>query len=644
MNTSPSATPPRLRTLLDILEGIAGSPRSDLLGSKKGGTFRFLDSAEFVTRVRGLSCFLRALGVAPGDRVAIVSENRPEWTICDFAIQSLGAVSVPLYTTVSAEQAAYILRDAGCGVALVSTRRQFEKIVTAARKARALRHLVVFDRWPDYPTAVVPHGVIEPHGGAAAEQFRVVPGSPPAVEPEAGPPREGAIEVTFLDEALRRGALIDADDPAEFGRRSSGVRPDDLAAILYTSGTTGDPKGVMLSHRNFCSNVEACRAVLSFSREDIALSFLPLTHAFERTATFAYLSAGGSIAFAESFDTLATDIRVLRPTVVTTVPRLLEKIQARVVDAARSGPAWRRRLFDLALDAGRRKLGLVLAGSKVPPGLALRCLLAERLVFSRIKERMGGRLKFLISGGAPLSRETCEFFLAAGVLVLEGYGLTETSPVIAVNTPQRLRPGTVGPVLPGVEVRIESDGEILVRGPNVMTGYFGKQEETDEIMRDGWLATGDIGFLDADGFLAITDRKKEMIITTGGKNIAPQPIENALKAGQFIANAVLIGDRRNYVSALIVPDFEAIERFAADRGLAAQPRGELLRRAEILDLFAAEIDAANSRFGIQERVRKFALLDRDLTVEDGEITPTLKVRRRVVLEKYGSLIESLYTG
>ena len=644
MDSSPSKGTSRLRTLLDILDGIASSPRSDLLGSKKGGTFSFLHSTEFVSHVRGLSCFLRGLGVAPADMFAVVSENRPEWTISDFAIQSLGAVGVPLYTTVSSEQMVYILRDAGCGVALVSTQRQFEKIVIAAQNARSVRHIVVFDRWPDYPTAVVPHGVIEAHGGAPAEQFRIVPGSPPAVEPEVGPPGEGSIEVTFLDEACRRGALMDADDPSEFDRRRGGVKPDDLAAILYTSGTTGDPKGVMLSHRNFCSNVEACRAVLSFSREDIALSFLPLTHALERTATLAFLSAGGSIAFAGSFDTLATDIRIVKPTVVTTVPRLLEKIQARVVDAARSGSPWRRRLFDLSLEAGRRKLGFVLAGSRVPPGLALRCLVAERLVFSKIRERMGGRLKFLISGGAPLSKETCEFFLAAGLLVLEGYGLTETSPVIAVNTPERLRPGTVGPVLPGVEVRIEADGEILVRGPNVMIGYFGKQEETDEILREGWLATGDIGFLDADGFLAITDRKKEMIITTGGKNIAPQPIENALKRGQFIANAVLIGDRRNYVSALIVPDFEALERFAADRGLVARPRGELLRRAEILDLFAAEIDAANSRFGVQERVRKFALLDRELTVEDGEITPTLKVRRRVVLEKYRSVIESLYTG
>ena len=638
----------RQHTLTAIFDRVIARPRPALLRFKHEGAWREISSAEFGARVRALASYLDSVSVAPGDRIAIFSENRPEWTISDFACQCLGAVDVPIYGSLSAEQIGYLLRDSGARLALASTRSFFERVVLAAQLGGRLERIILFDRWPDFPPPAGPRPDFAFEGDGTSGQFRVLFENwvvvAPADEPlqPAGPPA-GSIDVVFLEEALRRGEALDRRDPERFERRKGEVRPADLASIIYTSGTTGPPKGVMLAHTNFCSNVDACLSLIPFDGRDLALSFLPLSHVFERTIEYCYLAAGGAIAYAVSFDTVGADILEVRPTVFGSVPRLFEKIHARIVEGARSGGRAKRRLFDWAVAAGRERTQLLLARRKVPLLVALKFRIADRLVFSKIKGRLGGRVRFLVSGGAPLGRELAEFFLAAGITVLEGYGLTETSPVIALNTPGALRPGTVGKILPGVEVRIADDGEILVRGPNVMQGYFGRPEETREAIRYGWFATGDIGRLDEDGYLLITDRKKDLLITSGGKNVAPQPIENALRASRYIASAVLVGDRRNFISALIVPDFEALARAGAERGFGDLPPGELVRRPEVLDLIATEIDAATSGLASYEKVKRFTLLEHDLTIDAGELTPTFKVRRRIVAERYRAEIEAMYS-
>jgi long-chain acyl-CoA synthetase len=357
---------------------------------------------------------------------------------------------------------------------------------------------------------------------------------------------------------------------------------------------------------------------------------------------YLYLAGGGSIAYAESIEKVPANILEIRPTVMSSVPRVLEKVRARILEAVRSEPWIKRRLFYWSLRAGRKRIRKAESGRPVTSGASPMLRLADRLVHDKIRERLGGRLRFIVSGGAPLPREIADFFLSAGIIVLEGYGLTETSPVISVNTLEHMRVGTVGRIIPGIDVKLDEDGEILVKGPNVMQGYFRNPEATDEVMRGGWFATGDIGTIDREGFLTITDRKKDILITSGGKNIAPQPIENALKAMRLIANAVLIGDKRNFVSALIVPDFAAVRRLAGREGWGDLSPKELASHEGVRKAFQAEVDAAMLPFGQFERVRKFTLLEREFAAEEGEITPTLKVRRRVVLEHFAQAIDAMY--
>jgi long-chain acyl-CoA synthetase len=576
--------------------------KAEHLKYKTGGTWKSLSSEELRTAVEETSLGLRELGVGPGDRVAIISENRPEWAIVDFATLCAGAVDVPIYPTLTPQQMAYILRDSGAKVAVASTPVLALRIDEVRPQVPDLEHLV-------------------------------------RVEPDPVP---GTLT---LDEVRAKGREALAADKEAVRKRAAEVKPDRLASLLYTSGTTGDPKGVMLTHGNLTSNVVAAeKAIPGTGTDDVALSFLPLCHSFERTAGHNFMiHAGATIAYAESVEKVPENMQEVRPTIMCSVPRLYEKMFARVNEKVRNDPPLRQKIFRWAVGVGARVFDHRVRRTKPGPLLKLQFAVADRLVFSKIKERTGGRLRLFISGGAPLAREIAEFFGAAGLLVCEGYGLTETSPVISCNRPDRLKPGTVGLPLEGVEVKIADDGEILTRGPHIMKGYHNKPEATAEaIDPDGWFHTGDIGHLDEDGFLVITDRKKDIIVTSGGKNIAPQPIENRLKTNRFFAEVVMIGDKRNFPSALVVPNFEVLEAWARSRHIPAHSREELVARPEVVDHYMGLITEIVADLAQYEKIKKIALLPDEFTQESGELTPTLKVKRRVIAEKYGDVIEKLY--
>ena len=444
---------------------------------------------------------------------------------------------------------------------------------------------------------------------------------------------------------MDRGARARADHPEHVEREAAAVRPDDLLTLIYTSGTTGNPKGVMLTHANLVSNIKSSADCIPFNHDDLILSFLPLCHSYERMAGYyTAMACGVTIAYAESIETVQDNLAEVRPTVVTTVPRLFERMHNRMMKQVAAAPPVRRRIFEWAVEVGRRSVRERAAGG-VSLATALFHRLAQWLVFDKIRARTGGRIRFFVSGGAALPRELGEFFEAVGIRILEGYGMTESSPVISVNRLDAHRFGTVGFPIPGVEVRIAPDGEILAKGPNVMKGYWNNPEATREVIDgEGWLHTGDIGLVDADGYLRITDRKKHLIVTSGGKNIAPQPIESLFLESRYIDQIVLVGDGRMYLSALIVPDFEFLREFARTRGLPESPLAELLRAAPVLALYDGEIARLQKDLANYERVRKFALLESPLTVEGGETTMIGKVKRKVVEEKFRDRIEKMYEG
>lgn len=574
------------------------------LKSKVNGQWRPLSSDQFRTAVEELALGLEALGVQKGDRVAILSENRPEWAIADLASLAVGAVDVPIYATLTAAQVKYILEDSQAKVAFASNVLQARKLAEVKAQLPQLRHLIRMTDGPDFP--------------------------------------EGFVS---LDEVRARGRQALASDPQAVRRRAAQVKPDDLATLIYTSGTTGDPKGVMLTHSNIVSNVKAARQVFDvFDGNDVALSFLPLCHVFERMAGYyMMLEVGTAIAYAESVETVPANMAEVRPTIMCSVPRLYEKMYARVLEKVAGDPPKRQKIFRWAVSVGRRLFRHQVEHTAPSLGLRLKGLLADKLVFGKIRARTGGRLKIFVSGGAPLSREINEFFGSVGLRIMEGYGLTETSPVITCNRPDRFKPGTVGLPLPGVEVKIADDGEILTRGPHVMKGYFNKPQATAEaIDAEGWFHTGDVGIVDGEGFLTITDRKKDLIVTSGGKNIAPQPIENVLKTNPLFAEVVMIGDRRNFPSALVVPNFEALEKWAREKGLSFSTREELVERPEALALYEQTIRDLTPHLAQFERIKKVALLTREFTLEAGELTPTLKVKRRVIEQKYKDVIDRIY--
>lgn len=574
--------------------------KPDQLLYKADGKYVPISAQELYDRVRHISLGLKSLGLGAGDRLVILSENRPDWVMTDFAVLAGGAVTVPIYPTLTPEQIRYIVDDSEAKIVVCSTPDLQAKVEAIRPSLSRVAHFLSFED--------------QPAGGF----------------------------IPFKD-VVEKGRQAEAADPEAFERAAAAVKPDDIASIIYTSGTTGVPKGVMLSHDNFFSNTRALDAVTDFHCGDTILSFLPLSHVLERMTMFSFLYKGSTVAFAESIDTVAQNLLEVRPTIMVSVPRLFEKLYARILDSILAGSALKKKIFFWALRGGlsasrkaqRRTAALF-------PRRSLRLRLAQKLVFSKILEKTGGRVKFFVSGGAPLSRDIAEFFHAIGLVILEGYGLTETSPVVACNTFTKIRFGTVGPVVPKVEVQIAADGEILVRGPNVMKGYFKKEAETAEALAGGWLHTGDIGHLDVDGFLVITDRKKDLIVTAGGKNVAPQPIENLLKQSSYIAQTVVVGAGRKFISVLVVPNFEKLEAWARERNIAFAAGKELCGRDDVREFYREEIERCTPGLAPYEKIKKILLLEREFEIERDELTPTLKVKRSRVEEKYKALIDGLY--
>ncbi len=582
-----------------LLDTVKNYPKPDFMLCKKEGRYVPISTEEFGRRVRYFCLGLRELGLTKGDKIIILSENRPEWVMADLANLCLGAITVPIYTSLVPEQIKYIIDDSDAKAVIVSNQEQWKKIESIRPALSKVRHYITFM--------------------------------------EEGP--DGVLTLSQIQEL---GQKVNAQNPGLFEQVAFGVRPGDEASLIYTSGTTGVPKGVILTHSNFLSNIQAVSEIIEFSDRDTVLSFLPLSHVLERMVTFTYIYKGCRIGYAESLETVAENLLEIRPNIMVSVPRVFEKIYARVMDNVLSSSALKKKIFFWALnvgkDYGRRKLNK----EPIPRGLQRKKNLAHKLVFSKIIEKTGGNVRFFVSGGAPLSKDIAEFFYALGLMILEGYGLTETSPVISVNTFEDLRFGSVGKPIPDVDVKVAPDGEILARGPNIMKGYYKKEPETREAFEGGWFHTGDIGRFDEEGFLFITDRKKDIIVTAGGKNIAPQPIENILKTNPYISNAVVIGDRRRFVSALIVPNFEKLEGYARFNGIPFADRADLVRNEKIVNFIQAEIDRATPNLASFEKIKKIALLDRDFEIEKGEITPTLKVKRNIIEKKYQDWINALY--
>ncbi len=562
---------------------------------------------EFYERIRDLSLGLTAMGLTAGDRVAVISESRPEWGIADLAVLSAGAVSVPVYPTQSAEQVRFILDEAGVRFAVVSNEAQVEKIRQVARDLQALSAIIVMD-------------------GPAT------PGTPPAMT---------------LTDAWARGTAVREQDPQaerRYREAAEAVDPQALATIVYTSGTTGEPKGVMLTHVNIMSNARDSRAVFATFDTDTSLSFLPLSHVFERIAFYRYLIDGVAIYFAESLTTVVRDLGRVRPTVMVGVPRVYEKFYGAIQEKVSQAHGVQKALLNWAMAVGQARSAAALNGRQPSLAVRLQHPLADRLVFRKIRSRVGGRIRFLVSGSAPLSRKIAEFFHAIGLVIIEGYGLTETSPVLTANPVDAPKFGSVGKPIPNVEVRIAPDGEIVVRGPNVMRGYYKRPEASRDVLVDGWFRTGDIGEIDADGYLTITDRKKDLIVTSGGKKIAPQPLENLLKANPLVAEAVIIGEGRKFPAVLIVPNFAALESKGQSLGWQPESRADLVKRAEVQAMYQQLLDAVNETLAQFERIKRFCVLPTEFTMERGELTPTMKVRRKVVESRWRDEIEQLYVA
>jgi len=589
-------------TLVEVFEHVARThPRPDTLNYKRDGRWISISSDEMLTRVRRIAAGLYSLGVRSGDRVAILSESRPEWTLTDAACLFANAIDVPIYPTLTPPQVRYILKDSGARILVVQNEEKFLHVREAIADCDAIEQVVFFDK------------------------------------PSAGLPG------ISLAELETRGQALEAAEPHRVNNIAHQIKPDDLATIIYTSGTTGEPKGVMLTHANLVSNLIDSSSHLSFAPDDSALSVLPLSHVLERMAMYMYLFHGMATYFGESLDTIGPNLREVRPTIFVGVPRIFEKIFARVKEKTAEKGRLNVGILSWAVAVAKEYARLATRQQNIPATLKLKRKIADKLIFAKLRNALGGRIRLLVSGGAALPEELALLYIGAGLPIVQGYGLTETSPVITAGIVDDNRVGTVGKPIRNVEVRIAFDGEIETRGPNVMRGYYNKPAETAAVFtEDGWFKTGDIGTIDEDGFLRITDRKKELFKTSGGKYIAPQPIEQLIKGSSFVNQVVLIGNGRKFAAALIVPNWERVESYAQLKGIKAQNHSELCKHPRVIDLFERQIAGLTTDLAQYERVKKVGLLENELTIEGGELTPTLKVKRRVVDEKYHDQIDSLY--
>jgi long-chain acyl-CoA synthetase len=588
---------PDIRTVNNLFMRVAGSGRPDaMLYQDDAGAWKGISSAQVYQRVRALSAAFSDWGIERGDRIAILSENRWEWAVTDFAVLALGAVDVPIYPTLTSEQIGELLRDSGARVAVVSTRAMYDK-VEPVRGETALEHVVIMD--------------------------------------SSQTPADAVTFATLMHGADERGAERDA----EFDALVESARPEELATLIYTSGTTGEPKGVMLTHGNIASNTSYATRDFAFGPRDSSVSYLPLSHITARALDYAMFFFGAQVAYCSQFDKLILALQQVKPTVFVGVPRVYEKIRQGVEQKSAASPMKARILgWAVGLGAGYKD---VVHDRKRPGSPFWR--FAEKLVYSKIRDAFGGRITTFISGGAPLGVDTGDWFASVGISVLEGYGLTETSPVIAINTPAVHRMGSVGKPLPNVECKLAADDELLVRGPGIFQGYWQKLVATHEIFdAEGWFYTGDIAKIDGDGFLSITDRKKELLKTSGGKLIAPQPIEGKLKTNMLVAQAALVGDKHKFVSVLISPNFAALEDWARQQGIGAQTRRDLVADSKVTALYEGIVAQVNSTLANFETMKRVRVVADEWALDTGELTPSMKLKRRVITERYSELIAGLY--
>lgn len=587
---------PELKTLNDVFFLAAtGSRARAVLYVDAAGKWQPLSSVQIYQRVRAFAEKLSEWGIQKGDRVAILAENSWEWAVTDFAALSIGAVDVPIYPTLTSEQIGLLLADSGARVAVVSSRQQYDK-VAAVRDKTSIERIVIMDD-------------------------------------------AGVADAVLMSSLLKDADLRGAERDVAFDRTAYDVAPSDLATLIYTSGTTGEPKGVMLTHGNIASNLNYSLAGFDISPEDSCISFLPLSHVTARHLDYAIYTRQATVAYCPSFEKLPAALKEIRPTVAVAVPRVFEKVRQEAERQA-SASSTKKRIFNWAIRTGQKHQEDILEG-KTPASLSWK--LANKLVFEKIRQGFGGRVRYYIAGGAPLGMDTAGWFANVGIRILEGYGLTETSPVLSINTSNAYRIGSVGKPLPNVECRIEGDGELLVRGPNVFPGYWHKPTETAESFdADHWFRTGDIGRIDEDGFLYITDRKKELLKTSGGKLIAPQPIENKLKAFLFVSQAAVVGDKHKFLSALISPNFAVLEDWAKQQGINAATRRELVENQTVKAHYQAIVDKVNSSLAQFETIKRFDIVPEEWSIAGDELTPSLKLKRRIINQKYAAQISAFY--
>lgn len=580
-------------------------PDKDLLRYKVDGKYIGISYSKFKEETDNFGYGLATLGIKRNDKVAIISENRPEWVFSDMASLALGAVNVPIYPSLTSESIEYILNNSESKCVIISNTFQLNKLLKVRDKCNHLKLIIIMNH-SDFDSSI-----------KNLYSFKQV--QEKGVQKKSASPK-------FLKENMEL------------------VKEDDVCTIIYTSGTTGIPKGVVLTHKNIMSNVTSAIETFPINEEDVWLSFLPLCHIFERMAGYyTAFASGGTVCYAESIEKVATNLVEVKPTIMTSVPRLFERIYSRILKNVESQPKRKQKIFFSAINVGA-KFAKAKKSGNVPLSLKIKNELAGKLVFKKLLERTGGNIRFFISGGAALSRELGEFFEAVGITIIEGYGLTESSPVITANRVDDYKFGTVGKPFSDVEVKIAPDGEILAKGPNIMKGYYKNKKETDETLKDGWLHTGDIGVFDSDGFLMITDRKKHLFKTTAGKYIAPTHIENTFLASKYIDQFMVVGDRRMFISALIVPDFEAVKEYADSNNIPYSDEKDLVKNDKIYKLLEDDMIQFQKKLANYERVRKFVLLDRPFTIDSGEITPSMKIKRKIVENKYNDLIEMMYEG